>query len=47
MVVRGVPKLPLRRTFKLWEEGEAPCLVVEMRKEVARLRREVERLSKR
>jgi Uma2 family endonuclease len=30
MVVRGVPKLPMRRTFKLWEEGEAPCLVVEV-----------------
>lgn len=31
MVVRGVPKLPLRRTYKLWEEGEPPCLVVEVR----------------
>lgn len=31
MVVQGVPKLPLRRTFQLWEEGEAPCLVVEVR----------------
>jgi Uma2 family endonuclease len=31
MVVQGVPKLPLRRTFRLWEEGEAPCLVVEVR----------------
>jgi Uma2 family endonuclease len=31
MVVRGVPKLPSRRTFKLWEEGEAPCLVIEVR----------------
>jgi len=31
MVVQGVPKLPMRRTFKLWEEGEAPCLVVEVR----------------
>jgi Uma2 family endonuclease len=30
MVVRGVPKLPMRRTFKLWEEGEAPCLVIEV-----------------
>jgi len=30
MVVRGVPKLPMRRIFKLWEEGEAPCLVVEV-----------------
>jgi len=31
MVVQGVPKLPLRRTFRLWEEGEAPCLVAEVR----------------
>ncbi len=31
MVVQGVPKLPLRRTFRLWEEGEAPCLVIEVR----------------
>ena len=30
MVVRGVPKLPLRRTFRLWEEGESPCLIVEV-----------------
>ncbi|HEX3528866.1 MAG TPA: Uma2 family endonuclease [Thermoanaerobaculia bacterium] len=30
MVVRGVPKLPLRRTFQIWEEGEVPCLVVEV-----------------
>jgi Uma2 family endonuclease len=30
MVVRGVPKLPLRRTFRLWEEGESPCLVIEV-----------------
>jgi len=30
MVVRGVPKLPLRRTYLLWEEGEAPCLIVEV-----------------
>jgi Uma2 family endonuclease len=33
MVVRGVPKLPMRRTFKLWEEGEAPCLVIEVSSE--------------
>lgn len=31
MVIKGVPKLPSRRTYKLWEEGEAPCLVVEVR----------------
>jgi Uma2 family endonuclease len=33
MVVRGVPKLPMRRIFKLWEEGEAPCLVIEVSSE--------------
>jgi Uma2 family endonuclease len=33
MVVQGVPKLPMRRTFKLWEEGEAPCLVIEVSSE--------------
>ncbi len=31
MVVRGVPKLPSRRIYKLWEEGEAPCLAIEVR----------------
>jgi len=30
MVVQGVPKKPRRRIFKLWEEGEAPCLVIEV-----------------
>ena len=30
MVVRGVPKKPRRRTFKVWEEGEVPCLVIEV-----------------
>src|SRR2546421_7297601 len=30
MVVRGVPKLPKRRIFKLWEEGETPCLLIEV-----------------
>jgi len=29
-VVKGVPKLPLRRTYKLWEEGEVPSLVIEV-----------------
>lgn len=29
-VVRGVPKKPPRRVFKLWEEGVAPQLVVEV-----------------
>jgi Uma2 family endonuclease len=31
MVVQGVPKLPKRRIYKLWEEGEAPCLAMEVR----------------
>jgi Uma2 family endonuclease len=31
MVVQGVPKLPSRRIYKLWEEGEAPCLAAEVR----------------
>lgn len=30
MVVQGVPKLPRRRIYKLWEEGEPPCLVIEV-----------------
>lgn len=29
-VVRGVPKLPPRGTYKLWKEGRPPCLVVEV-----------------
>jgi len=29
-VVRGVPKLPARGTYKLWKEGRPPCLVVEV-----------------
>ncbi len=29
-VVRGVPKLPPRGTYKLWQEGRSPCLVVEV-----------------
>jgi Uma2 family endonuclease len=29
-LVRGVPKSPRRRIYKLWEEGEAPSLVVEV-----------------
>lgn len=29
-VVRGVPKLPMRRTYKLWEEGRPPTVVVEV-----------------
>jgi Uma2 family endonuclease len=33
MVVQGVPKKPRRRIFKLWEEGEAPCLVIEVTSE--------------
>jgi len=31
MVIKGVPKLPPRRTYKLWEEGETPCVVIEVR----------------
>jgi hypothetical protein len=29
-VVRGVPKVPARGTYKLWKEGQPPCLVVEV-----------------
>ena len=29
-LVRGVPKTPRRRIYKLWEEGEAPTLVIEV-----------------
>src|SRR5438094_6897052 len=29
-VVRGVPKLPLRRTIRTWEEGRPPTVVVEV-----------------
>jgi len=29
-LVRGVPKAPRRRIYKLWEEGEAPSLVIEV-----------------
>jgi Uma2 family endonuclease len=29
-LVRGVPKTPRRRVYKLWEEGEAPSLVIEV-----------------
>jgi len=29
-VVKGVPKLPLRDTYKLWEEKVVPCFVVEL-----------------
>lgn len=30
MVVLGAPKLPLRRTYKLWEEGYPPTFVLEL-----------------
>lgn len=30
MVVVGVPKLPIRRTFKVWEEGLPPTFVIEI-----------------
>src|SRR5436309_3484783 len=29
-LVRGVPKSPRRRIYKLWDEGEAPSLVIEV-----------------
>lgn len=29
-VVKGVPKLPPRRKYLLWEEGVAPCFVLEI-----------------
>lgn len=29
-VVKGVPKLPPRRTYRLWEEGKVPCFVLEI-----------------
>ena len=29
-VVKGVPKLPPRRKYLLWEEGKAPCFVLEV-----------------
>jgi Uma2 family endonuclease len=30
MVIQGVPKLPKRDIYKLWEEGEVPCLAIEV-----------------
>jgi Uma2 family endonuclease len=30
LLVRGVPKAPKRRTFLLWNEGQAPCFVIEV-----------------
>jgi Uma2 family endonuclease len=36
-VVQGVPKLPRRRSYKLWEEGRAPSLVVEVSSSSTRL----------
>lgn len=35
-VVRGVPKLPKRDIFKLWEEGAAPCFVIEFTSKTTR-----------
>lgn len=29
-VVKGVPKLPPRRKYLLWEEGKSPCFVLEV-----------------
>jgi Uma2 family endonuclease len=35
-VVRGVPKLPLRKYYLLWEEGRAPDLVIELTSKTTR-----------
>lgn len=43
-VVRGVPKLPMRRTYLLWEEGKPPTVVVEV---TSRETRREDRVSKR
>jgi Uma2 family endonuclease len=29
-VVKGVPKLPPRRSYRLWQEGKAPCFALEI-----------------
>jgi Uma2 family endonuclease len=50
MVVRGVPKME-RRTYKLWEEGAVPCLVIEVtsastwREDLGRKKARYERLG--
>jgi len=35
-LVKGVPKEPPRRIYKLWEEGKSPCLVIEVTSESTR-----------
>ena len=35
-VVRGVPKLPLRKYYLLWEEGQGPDLVIELTSKTTR-----------
>jgi Uma2 family endonuclease len=35
-VVRGIPKLPERRSYKVWEEGKAPEMVIEFTSESTR-----------
>jgi Uma2 family endonuclease len=37
-VVKGVPKLPPRRKYLLWEEGVAPCFVLEITSDSTRRR---------
>ena len=36
LVVRGVPKLPLRKYYLLWEEGQGPDLVIELTSKTTR-----------
>lgn len=36
-VVQGVPKLPRRRSYKLWQEGRSPTLVIEVSSQSTRL----------
>ena len=36
LVVRGVPKLPLRKYYLLWEEGRGPDLVIELTSKTTR-----------
>ena len=43
-VVRGVPKEPMRRAYRVWEEGRAPDFVVEFTSESTR---EVDQTTKR
>ncbi len=36
-IVQGVPKLPRRRSYKLWQEGRSPALVIEVSSKSTRL----------